>query len=121
MSAKLNRLYRPDEYERRASDFYPTPPWVTRCLLDTVALRGVVWEPCAGQGAMAKVIVERGFQVVATDLSWMDDAVFPVVSGVDALHSRLPPGVQPISHAGPTVLGRGGWGGPARSVAPRQN
>jgi hypothetical protein len=96
MSAKLNRLYRPDEYERRASDFYPTPAWVTRCLLDTVPLRGVVWEPCAGQGAMAKVIVERGFQVVATDLSWMDDPVFPVVGGVDALHSRLPAGVQAI-------------------------
>jgi hypothetical protein len=54
MTAKSNRLYRPDEYERRAGDFYPTPAWVTQCLLDTLPLRGVVWEPCAGQGAMAK-------------------------------------------------------------------
>ena len=96
MSAKINRLYRPDEYERRAGDFYPTPAWVTECLLHTVPLRGIVWEPCAGQGAMAKVIAERGYPVVATDLSWMDVPVFPVVGGVDALHSRLPAGVLAV-------------------------
>lgn len=96
MPVKTKRLYRPDEYERRAGDFYPTPAWVTECLLDTVPLRGVLWEPCAGQGAMAKVIAERGYQVVATDLSWMDDPVFPVVGGVDALRSPLPAGVRSV-------------------------
>jgi hypothetical protein len=36
---------------------------VTQCLLNTVPLRGIVWEPCAGQGAMAKVIAERGYSM----------------------------------------------------------
>ena len=55
-----NRLFRPDQYERQPRDFYPTPSWATGCLLDTVPLRGFVWEPCAGQGAMAKTIAEAG-------------------------------------------------------------
>jgi predicted nucleic acid-binding Zn ribbon protein len=97
MSAKINRLYRPDEYERRSGDFYPTPAWVTECLLHTVPLRGVVWEPCAGQGAMAKVIAAAGHQVIATDLTWMNGSVFPVVGGVDALQSPLPAGVRSIT------------------------
>ena len=96
MPTKSNRLYRPDMYERRANDFYPTPAWVTKVLLDTLPLRSLVLEPCAGQGAMAKVIAEAGHQVVASDLCWMDGNVFPVVGGVDALQSRLPAGVRSI-------------------------
>ena len=96
MSSEINRLYRPDVYERKAGDFYPTPAWVTRCLLDTVPLRGIVWEPCAGQGAMAKVIADAGHQVIATDLTWMNGCVFPVVGGVDALQARLPAGVRSV-------------------------
>jgi hypothetical protein len=52
--AEANRLFRPDQYERQPRDFYPTPAWVTACLTDTVPLRGFIWEPCAGQGLMAK-------------------------------------------------------------------
>ena len=72
MSAETNRLFRPDEYERRSNDFYPTPAWVTQCLLNTVPLRGIVWEPCAGQGAMAKVIADAGLPG-GCDRSVLDD------------------------------------------------
>lgn len=55
-------------YEREAHDFYPTPDWVTSALLQHAALRGPVWEPCCGDGAMARVIARAGHKVVASDL-----------------------------------------------------
>lgn len=55
-------------YDRRAHDFYPTPDWVTRALLKHVTLRGAVWEPCCGDGAMARVLERGGHKVVASDL-----------------------------------------------------
>jgi hypothetical protein len=45
---------------------------------------------------MAKLIADSGRHVVATDLIWHDDCVFPVVGGVDALQAPLPAGVQAI-------------------------
>jgi hypothetical protein len=95
METKTIRLYRPDEYERQAQDFYPTPDWVTQCLLDTVPLRGTVLEPCAGLGAMAKVIADAGHQVVASDLVRRDGSVYPILAS-DALQAALPVGVQAI-------------------------
>ena len=88
--------YRTGAYERAANDFYPTPSWVTELLTSTVRLRDVVWEPCGGQGAIAKVIAAAGYRVVATDLVAYDDCVFPVASGVDALQAPLPAGVRTI-------------------------
>jgi hypothetical protein len=55
-------------FARVDGDFYPTPTWVTECLLGKVALRGPVWEPCCGDGAIAKVLTAAGHKVVATDL-----------------------------------------------------
>lgn len=55
-------------YDRQQNDFYPTPTWVTEALLNCVTLRGPVWEPCCGDGAMARAIAARGQDVVASDL-----------------------------------------------------
>ena len=55
-------------FEREANDFYPTPTWVTETLLRHVPLRGPVWEPCCGDGAIARVIEAHGLPVEATDL-----------------------------------------------------
>ena len=55
-------------YDRTAYDFYPTPSWVTAALLKHVTLRGPVWEPCCGDGAIARVIGTSNQNVVATDL-----------------------------------------------------
>jgi hypothetical protein len=55
-------------YERQSHDFYPTPDWVTEALLKRVTLNGPVWEPCCGNGAMARVLERAGHAVVATDL-----------------------------------------------------
>ena len=56
-------------FARRQNDFYSTPAWVTECLLRHVALRGPVWEPCCGDGAIARIVGDRGHHVVATDLA----------------------------------------------------
>jgi hypothetical protein len=56
-------------YDRRENDFYPTPTWVTEALLDCVSLRGAVWEPCCGDGAMARAIQARDHRVTASDLA----------------------------------------------------
>ncbi len=56
-------------YDRQENDFYPTPDWVTEALLDSVTLRGPVWEPCCGDGAMARAIEARGEVVVASDIA----------------------------------------------------
>jgi hypothetical protein len=55
-------------YNRTDHDFYPTPSWVTAALMKHVTLRGPVWEPCCGDGAMAKVLAQDGNTVVSTDL-----------------------------------------------------
>src|SRR5665213_1320025 len=56
-------------YDRQAEDFYSTPDWVTQCLLRKTALRGPVWEPCCGDGGIARVLGGAGQGVVATDLA----------------------------------------------------
>jgi hypothetical protein len=55
-------------YNREVHDFYPTPDWVTAALLKQVTLHDAVWEPCCGDGAMARVLERAGHKVVATDL-----------------------------------------------------
>jgi hypothetical protein len=41
---------------RRAFDFYPTPAWATRVLLQYAGVGGSVYEPCAGAGDIATVL-----------------------------------------------------------------
>ena len=41
---------------RRQNDFYPTPEWATQSLMRHVGVRGTVLEPCAGDGAIARVV-----------------------------------------------------------------
>ena len=95
MASKTWQRY-PDSYERQRNDYYPTPIWVSQFLLENVRLRGSVWEPCGGQGAMAKVIADAGYRVVASDLVAYDNPVFPIDAGVDARQAPLPRGVRAI-------------------------
>ncbi|MBV8890157.1 MAG: hypothetical protein JO267_06860 [Alphaproteobacteria bacterium] len=80
-------------YSRRSHDFYSTPEWVTACLLRHVPLRGPVWEPCCGDGAIARVVEAAGQEVVATDLA---DHGFGV-AGLDFFSCRaLPTGCRSL-------------------------
>lgn len=55
-------------FARKPNDHYATPDWVTEALLRHVRLRGPVWEPCCGTGAMAEVLSVNGYTVMASDL-----------------------------------------------------
>jgi hypothetical protein len=57
-------------------DFFPTPPWATRALIERVLpvlcirdlARMDAWEPACGEGHMAEVLTEYFGRVIATDL-----------------------------------------------------
>ncbi len=58
-------------------EFFPTPPWATRALVEIVLPRagvdtyrlGRIWEPCAGMGHMADVLAEYSpFHVFRSDV-----------------------------------------------------
>jgi hypothetical protein len=80
-------------YERQDKDFYPTPAWVTEALLRTVCLPKRIWEPCCGDGAMARVLESHGHHVVATDLV---DRGYGKGGRDFLMESRLPDGVTAI-------------------------
>lgn len=54
--------------KRRENDFYPTPAWATQELLKHVDVKGVVFEPCAGDGAIADVLAESADNLIKSDL-----------------------------------------------------
>ena len=58
--------------QREKDDFYPTPPEPTRAILSAEASRlrdfGTIWEPAAGDGAMAREIRAVGLGVVESDM-----------------------------------------------------
>ena len=74
--------------QRRPMDFYPTPPEVTNAFLNFMEdnigpdfWRGKrVWEPAAGNGAMAEKLRERGAIVIETD----------ILTGTDFLKAKTP-------------------------------
>lgn len=52
---------------RIINDFYPTPDWMTKCLIKHAGIRGSVFEPCAGgYGMIAHHFLNQG--VVTNDL-----------------------------------------------------
>jgi hypothetical protein len=79
---------------RSRNDFYPTPDFVTRLLMDFLrhdlpkinrhgykeALTDsdiTVWEPAAGNGAMADVIRSYGHRIVRSDIVDRTDSLYP--------------------------------------------
>lgn len=63
--------------ERRAMDFYPTPPEVAQALVDFLELESgtVVWEPAAGEGDLANVLRKNGLKVIETDIQTGTDFI----------------------------------------------
>lgn len=49
-------------------DFFPTPAWATRALIDNEKFEGEIWDPACGDGAMARVLEATGCPIIATDL-----------------------------------------------------
>jgi hypothetical protein len=49
-------------------DFFPTPRWATKALVDHEVFEGRVWECACGNGAMSEVLSEAGYDVTSSDL-----------------------------------------------------
>lgn len=84
MSAENDPALYQSGFERIAKDRYFTDSWVTDAFLRRTSDRllepgVVVWEPAAGRGDMASVLIDRGIQVIASDidLSEFDHGLCP--------------------------------------------
>ncbi len=63
------KLGRAEQRPRQEADWYPTPKDVTCALFDRVRFEGAIYEPCCGDGSLAKVAEEDyGYDVYGTDL-----------------------------------------------------
>lgn len=49
-------------------DFYQTPEWATKALLDREKFGKSIWEPACGKGAISKVLREYGYYVKEDDI-----------------------------------------------------
>ena len=54
--------------DRQKDDYYSTPPHATEALLDVESFDGSIYEPCCGEGHIAKVLEVKGYDVEAADL-----------------------------------------------------
>lgn len=58
--AKKSAMHGESGYKRLDRDAYFTPPWVPRTFLEAVPLRGEVWEPADGTGAISSACAAAG-------------------------------------------------------------
>lgn len=56
------------ESERAELDYYATDPEAVERLLEVESFRKAVWEPACGGCHISRVLAERGFDVVSTDI-----------------------------------------------------
>lgn len=54
--------------KRANNDFYPTPREGTEALLSRIRFDKRVWECACGDGAISKVLIDHGHDVISTDL-----------------------------------------------------
>ena len=53
---------------RQKDDFYPTPARGIESLLSVEKFSGPIWEPACGDGAISKVLLSEGYDVISSDL-----------------------------------------------------
>lgn len=61
--------------DRRDLDYYPSPPEVTRALMDFICIPegSLIREPACGEGYMSRVIEGYGHNVIGTDIQFGDN------------------------------------------------
>jgi hypothetical protein len=63
---------------RVSHDFYPTPEGLTRSLLTACPnLPEIIFEPCAGDGAISDVLKASGRTVAESDVQWGEQLITP--------------------------------------------
>lgn len=84
---KGNVLANSSAEDRPSTDFYPTPKEVTVALLRYLEIPkgSTIWEPACGDGRMAEVMKELGYDVISSDLNDMGYGT----TGVDYINSEL--------------------------------
>lgn len=75
----------------RGEDLYETPDCATRTLLGVEMLPERIWEPCAGRGAISRILTARGHDVLAQDLVAYPGADADIVAPVDFMCARAAP------------------------------
>lgn len=75
----------------RKDDLYETPACATEALLRHVPLPNRIWEPCAGRGAISRLLKATGRHVVAQDLNAYPGADSDITPRIDFLMERAPP------------------------------
>jgi hypothetical protein len=75
----------------RGLDFYQTPACAVTALLRAEQLPHSLWEPCAGNGAIVRVLRDSGHHVVASDIVARD---FPLDFVADFFEAVAPPGCE---------------------------
>lgn len=75
----------------RRDDLHETPDVAARTLLRHERLPSGLWEPCAGRGAISRLLIAAGHRVVATDLVAYPGADTGIQSGIDFLMERRAP------------------------------
>lgn len=94
-----------DPHAARGADHYETPEACTRALLAVERLPAGVWEPCAGRGAISRVLAATGRRVVSSDLLAYPGADPGITTPVDFLTvHRAPDGVEAIVTNPPFML-----------------
>lgn len=87
---------------RDSLDFFPTPPWATRALLDRLEREGYdvslphanVWDPACGAGDMQRVLAERCGKALASDVHDYGDE-WRGAGGLYAVCDYLIPAARP--------------------------
>lgn len=80
------------KFEDRKFDLYETPECATRALIRTGVLDeyDCLFEPCAGRGAISRVLKAEGFKVLALDLidyPGRDEDIYPCVDFFKAIRT----------------------------------
>lgn len=86
--AKLNAPVESTDFYKDTHEFYATPFYVTKAILDREELKGSILEPAAGEGHISKVLRDRypNSKIVSTDIVERQDKWHcGIVSGIDFL------------------------------------
>jgi hypothetical protein len=75
----------------RGNDLYETPTCAIRALMRVEDLPHVIWEPCAGRGAISRELISAGHAVITSDLVAYQGADNGIQSGIDFLMERKHP------------------------------
>jgi len=74
-------------------DYYQTPSWAVEKLLEKEKFTGNILEPCAGAGAISKVLEAHGYEVISADIR-EDESVY----GTTGANFLEKPAIAPVGN-----------------------